>query len=151
MKKSGAAEKKRVRRSSAVVQNGTRDPNSDTPPRVCPLSLSLPNPFLLCPKTALAQMSFGFQFLFLGLIADLGIFDPIITRGVYSLWNFVIFVLCGDKKVMFLINLLWHFFCVETLNSLLVFWKLLMQIRLVFVCVYILYVVMVFFFSNIFF
>ncbi|KAH9741326.1 translocation protein SEC62 [Citrus sinensis] len=33
MKKSGAAEKKRVRRSSAVVQNGTRDPNSDTPPR----------------------------------------------------------------------------------------------------------------------
>ncbi|KAJ9164342.1 hypothetical protein P3X46_023932 [Hevea brasiliensis] len=33
MKKSGGAEKKRVRRSSAAVQNGTRDPNSDTPPR----------------------------------------------------------------------------------------------------------------------
>ncbi|KDP22099.1 hypothetical protein JCGZ_25930 [Jatropha curcas] len=32
MKKSGA-EKKRVRRSSAAVQNGNRDPNSDTPPR----------------------------------------------------------------------------------------------------------------------
>ncbi|XP_048228681.1 uncharacterized protein LOC8274449 [Ricinus communis] len=32
MKKSGA-EKKRVRRSSGAVQNGTRDPNSDTPPR----------------------------------------------------------------------------------------------------------------------
>ncbi|XP_059430721.1 uncharacterized protein LOC132164262 [Corylus avellana] len=33
MKKSGGAEKKRVRRSSAAVQNGARDPNSDTPPR----------------------------------------------------------------------------------------------------------------------
>ncbi|XP_062084049.1 uncharacterized protein LOC133790431 [Humulus lupulus] len=33
MKKSGGAEKKRVRRSSAAVQNGGRDPNSDTPPR----------------------------------------------------------------------------------------------------------------------
>lgn len=33
MKKSGA-EKKRVRRSSAATQNGIRDPNSDTPPRV---------------------------------------------------------------------------------------------------------------------
>ncbi|KAJ4825379.1 hypothetical protein Tsubulata_012533, partial [Turnera subulata] len=33
MKKSGGAEKKRVRRSSAAVQNGTRDPNTDTPPR----------------------------------------------------------------------------------------------------------------------
>ncbi|KAK0606026.1 hypothetical protein LWI29_033325 [Acer saccharum] len=29
----GGAEKKRVRRSSAALQNGTRDPNSDTPPR----------------------------------------------------------------------------------------------------------------------
>lgn len=44
MKKSGVAEKKRVRRSSSAIQNGARDPNSDTPPRVClPLSLS---PFL---------------------------------------------------------------------------------------------------------
>ncbi|KAI9195294.1 hypothetical protein LWI28_013600 [Acer negundo] len=33
MKKMGGAEKKRVRRSSAALQNGTRDPNSDTPPR----------------------------------------------------------------------------------------------------------------------
>ncbi|KAJ8751222.1 hypothetical protein K2173_016403 [Erythroxylum novogranatense] len=33
MKKSGGVDKKRVRRSSAAVQNGTRDPNSDTPPR----------------------------------------------------------------------------------------------------------------------
>ncbi|KAJ7964091.1 Translocation protein Sec62 [Quillaja saponaria] len=33
MKKSGGAEKKRVRRSSAATQNGVRDPNSDTPPR----------------------------------------------------------------------------------------------------------------------
>ncbi|EXB93314.1 Translocation protein sec62 [Morus notabilis] len=33
MKKSGGAEKKRVRRSSGAVQNGGRDPNSDTPPR----------------------------------------------------------------------------------------------------------------------
>ncbi|KAG6789452.1 hypothetical protein POTOM_005550 [Populus tomentosa] len=34
MKKSGgAADKKRVRRSSGAVPNGTRDPNSDTPPR----------------------------------------------------------------------------------------------------------------------
>ncbi|XP_075635652.1 uncharacterized protein LOC142607878 [Castanea sativa] len=33
MKKSGGAEKKRVRRSSAAIQNGSRDPNSDTPPR----------------------------------------------------------------------------------------------------------------------
>ncbi|KAF3452529.1 hypothetical protein FNV43_RR02962 [Rhamnella rubrinervis] len=33
MKKSGGAEKKRVRRSSAAIQNGARDPNSDTPPR----------------------------------------------------------------------------------------------------------------------
>ncbi|WCJ36883.1 translocation protein-related [Euphorbia peplus] len=38
MKKSGGAEKKRVRRSSsAAVQNGTRDPNSDTPPRKQPV------------------------------------------------------------------------------------------------------------------
>lgn len=35
MKKSGGVEKKRVRRSSGAVQNGGRDPNSDTPPRVC--------------------------------------------------------------------------------------------------------------------
>lgn len=41
MKKSGGAEKKRVRRSAGAVQNGARDPNSDTPPRVCSLSLSL--------------------------------------------------------------------------------------------------------------
>jgi hypothetical protein len=41
MKKSGGAEKKRVRRSTGAVQNGARDPNSDTPPRVCFLSLSL--------------------------------------------------------------------------------------------------------------
>lgn len=33
MKKSGGAEKKRVRRSAGAVQNGGRDPNSDTPPR----------------------------------------------------------------------------------------------------------------------
>ncbi|KAL6199718.1 hypothetical protein ACLB2K_029501 [Fragaria x ananassa] len=33
MKKAGGAEKKRVRRSSASVQNGGRDSNSDTPPR----------------------------------------------------------------------------------------------------------------------
>ncbi|KAB1227646.1 Translocation protein sec62 [Morella rubra] len=33
MKKSGGAEKKRVRRSSGATQNGGRDPNSDTPPR----------------------------------------------------------------------------------------------------------------------
>lgn len=33
MKKAGGAEKKRVRRSSGAVQNGGRDPNSDTPPR----------------------------------------------------------------------------------------------------------------------
>ncbi|KAF2312056.1 hypothetical protein GH714_027904 [Hevea brasiliensis] len=31
MRKSGGAEKKRVRRSSGAVQNGTRDPSSDTP------------------------------------------------------------------------------------------------------------------------
>lgn len=35
MKKSGGAEKKRARKSSGAVQNGGRDPNSDTPPRVC--------------------------------------------------------------------------------------------------------------------
>lgn len=40
MKKSGA-EKKRVRRSSAAIQNGGRESNSDTPPRVCYLSLKL--------------------------------------------------------------------------------------------------------------
>lgn len=40
MKKSGGAEKKRVRRSAGAVQNGGRDPNSDTPPRVCSFSLS---------------------------------------------------------------------------------------------------------------
>ncbi|CAI0450097.1 unnamed protein product [Linum tenue] len=34
MKKPGGADKKRVRRSSAAVQNGGRDPSSDTPPRV---------------------------------------------------------------------------------------------------------------------
>ncbi|XP_031272027.1 translocation protein SEC62 [Pistacia vera] len=33
MKKAGAAEKKRVRRSSAASQNSTRDPSNDTPPR----------------------------------------------------------------------------------------------------------------------
>ncbi|CAL1409626.1 unnamed protein product [Linum trigynum] len=33
MKKPGGADKKRVRRSSAAVQNGGRDPSSDTPPR----------------------------------------------------------------------------------------------------------------------
>ncbi|CAN0901760.1 Translocation protein SEC62 [Linum grandiflorum] len=33
MKKPGGADKKRVRRSSAAVQNGSRDPNSDAPPR----------------------------------------------------------------------------------------------------------------------
>ncbi|XVF04728.1 hypothetical protein REPUB_Repub05bG0110100 [Reevesia pubescens] len=33
MKKSGGAEKKKARRSSASVQNGSRDPSSDTPPR----------------------------------------------------------------------------------------------------------------------
>ncbi|PRQ32968.1 putative translocation protein Sec62 [Rosa chinensis] len=33
MKKTGGAEKKRVRRSSAALQNGGRDSNSDTPPR----------------------------------------------------------------------------------------------------------------------
>lgn len=67
MKKSGAAEKKRVRRSSAVVQNGTRDPNSDTPPRVCPLSLS-PQPLSLmsqngtCPNVVWFSISFfGFN------------------------------------------------------------------------------------------
>lgn len=41
MKKSGGAEKKRVRRSSGALPNGGRDPSSDTPPRVClPLSFS---------------------------------------------------------------------------------------------------------------
>jgi len=41
MKKSGgAADKKRVRRSSGAVTNASRDLNSDTPPRVCPLLLS---------------------------------------------------------------------------------------------------------------
>ncbi|CAN0891865.1 Translocation protein sec62 [Linum grandiflorum] len=33
MKKPGGADKKRVRRSSAAVQNGSRDPNSDSQPR----------------------------------------------------------------------------------------------------------------------
>ncbi|KAI4305073.1 hypothetical protein L6164_028462 [Bauhinia variegata] len=33
MKKSGGAEKKRVRRSAAATQNGGRDPNVDAPPR----------------------------------------------------------------------------------------------------------------------
>ncbi|CAL1391095.1 unnamed protein product [Linum trigynum] len=33
MKKPGGADKKRVRRSSAAVQNGGRDPSTDTPPR----------------------------------------------------------------------------------------------------------------------
>ncbi|KAK6235579.1 Translocation protein Sec62 - like 1 [Theobroma cacao] len=33
MKKSGGAEKKKARRSSASVQNGSRDPSVDTPPR----------------------------------------------------------------------------------------------------------------------
>lgn len=41
MKKAGGAEKKRVRRSSGAIQNGGRDSNSDTPPRVCSFSLSL--------------------------------------------------------------------------------------------------------------
>ncbi|CAI0412573.1 unnamed protein product [Linum tenue] len=36
MKKPGGADKKRVRRSSAAVQNGGRDPSSDTPPRKQP-------------------------------------------------------------------------------------------------------------------
>ncbi|CAN1263876.1 Translocation protein sec62 [Linum perenne] len=34
MKKPGGADKKRVRRSSAALQNGSRDPNSDSQPRV---------------------------------------------------------------------------------------------------------------------
>ncbi|KAG6629927.1 hypothetical protein I3843_14G119300 [Carya illinoinensis] len=37
MKKSGGAEKKRARRSSGAIQNGSRDPNFDTPPRGQPV------------------------------------------------------------------------------------------------------------------
>lgn len=37
MRKTGGTEKKRVRRQSTAVQNAAKDPNSDTPPRVCPL------------------------------------------------------------------------------------------------------------------
>lgn len=42
MKKSSGAEKKRVKRQSGSLQNGIRDSNSDTPPRVCS---SFPVPF----------------------------------------------------------------------------------------------------------
>lgn len=35
MKKSGGAEKEKEQGSSGAVQNGGRDPNSDTPPWVC--------------------------------------------------------------------------------------------------------------------
>ncbi|KAH7543535.1 hypothetical protein FEM48_Zijuj02G0194200 [Ziziphus jujuba var. spinosa] len=57
--KSGGVEKKRVRRSSGAVQNGGRDPNSDTPPRVC-----LP---LLFPD--LGTFEFRYICIFLTLIA----------------------------------------------------------------------------------
>lgn len=66
MKKAGAAEKKRVRRSSAVSQNGIRDPSNDTPPRVS-LSFSV-SVLLFCLKRCVPS----FRFVVFNLFPDLG-------------------------------------------------------------------------------
>lgn len=99
MRKTGGTDKKRVRRQSTAVQNAAKDPNSDTPPRVCLLS---PSNIFICPPILFSDL--GSLWFFVWLYQDpipisLPTQNAVFTYGHWCVFGHVLWIFLLDSYI----------------------------------------------------